>query len=89
VTSPEPLFTATVSEYVKVQCLVCGRRGYPGGSWQDACRAGHPYVCGCGRRFSTKQGLMSHRSKEAKAARQAEASGMDWPPVSDVHRPTE
>jgi hypothetical protein len=69
----------------KVRCTVCGRSGYPGeAGWQEACRAGHPYLCTCGRLFSTKQGLQRHRGHEAKAARDAADTGMGWPPVS-VH----
>lgn len=38
---------------VKVACIVCGRRGYPSGTWQDSCRRGHR-ACrnGCGRLMS-------------------------------------
>lgn len=45
----------------RVKCTVCGKPGYAGGSWQDQCRAGHPFVCSCGRRFYSKAGLSSHR----------------------------
>lgn len=84
----EELFApaGTTGRGVKVRCTVCGRSGYANAPWQESCRAGHPYACICGRVFSTKQGIARHLSHEAKAARQAQASGMDWPPVSD-HRP--
>lgn len=45
----------------KVQCTICHRTGYPDALWQNSCRAGHPYLCSCGRRFSTKSGIAAHR----------------------------
>jgi hypothetical protein len=44
----------------KVQCVICGRSGYPGGSWQVACRRGHPWSCSCGRRFNGLAGIAGH-----------------------------
>lgn len=45
----------------KVECEVCGARGYDGGRWQDNCLKGHPFECGeCGRRFSTSHGCANH-----------------------------
>lgn len=45
---------------IKVTCTVCGRSGYPNCSWQDSCKAGHPFVCLCGKRLSTRQGRSNH-----------------------------
>lgn len=46
----------------KLRCTVCGRTGYRGGRWAQACEAGHPHRCTtCGRRFSTPSGIASHR----------------------------
>lgn len=46
----------------RLHCTVCGKYGYPGGSWADDCKQGHPYVCrlGCGRRFSSLIGRSAH-----------------------------
>lgn len=45
----------------KVECTVCGRRGYDGGRWQDSCKRGHPFVCDeCGAKFSTGTGKAAH-----------------------------
>jgi len=44
----------------RVKCTVCGRPGYAGGSWQDACRQGHPYACSCGRKFATLVSITGH-----------------------------
>jgi hypothetical protein len=48
----------------KVTCIICGTRGYPGGTypngWQMSCLLGHPDQCpGCGARF-VKGGLSKH-----------------------------
>lgn len=44
-----------------VICTVCGRHGGGGCAWMEDCILGHPYVCACGRVFSTKQGIAAHR----------------------------
>lgn len=60
----------------RVACAVCGRVGYPGGRWQDPCRAGHPYSCRCGRRFTTRSGLSAHLLPRRPGARpQPEEAG--------------
>lgn len=85
--SDTALFTpADADQWTKVRCTVCGRSGYPSEGptgWQKDCRAGHPFKCTCGRLFSTKQGLAGHLRQMIRAAKQAQASGMDWPPVSN------
>lgn len=48
----------------RVQCIVCGTEGYPGGThpfgWQASCLLGHPDQCqACGARF-VKGGLSKH-----------------------------
>lgn len=53
------LFSST-GHREKVHCTICGRAGYAGGPWQDACRAGHPWACSCGRRFSGRAGIAAH-----------------------------
>lgn len=44
----------------RVQCTVCGRAGYKGGSWQNSCRTGHPFRCSCGRRFGNASAIAGH-----------------------------
>lgn len=44
----------------KIKCAVCGRSGYYGGSWYEACAIGHNYVCDCGKKFSTGQAFAHH-----------------------------
>ena len=64
---PVPEFTWTGRG--RLQCSVCGVKGYPPPDpiteeqhrWQQRCRAGHPYRCNvCGRRFTTAVGLSAH-----------------------------
>lgn len=50
VPGPEVSFERVRNRSLKVYCTVCGRRGYPGGRWQDTCRRGHlPCRNGCGK----------------------------------------
>lgn len=44
----------------KLRCAVCGKSGYHGGTWYESCAIGHPYVCDCGRKFSTGQAFAHH-----------------------------
>lgn len=59
----DKLFRYIPGRSTMVECTVCGRRGYSGGRWQDKCVAGHPHICKCGRKFSTKSGLAAHERK--------------------------
>lgn len=44
-----------------VMCPECGRHGFVGGTWADAClRNGHPYLCVCGQKFSSATGAAGH-----------------------------
>jgi hypothetical protein len=46
----------------KLVCVRCGRSGYRDGSWFESCVInGHPYECGCGRKFSSNQSLKGHQ----------------------------
>jgi hypothetical protein len=45
----------------RIRCTFCGRRGWMSGYWLDNCLKGHPYVCECGRVFSSKQAIATHR----------------------------
>lgn len=59
---PTPLFEPAGPHSVKVQCRVCGAKGYgpidPTSAtffpWQRHCMKGHPRLCLCGRRFTTR-----------------------------------
>lgn len=74
----------------RVKCTICGRSGYVDGTWQTPCIAGHPYVCSCGRKFSTLSGLSRHRGHEARAARTAARQfGITSTPHEVAARPTE
>lgn len=49
---PEPrvLFKPAGPRSSKLACVICGRRGYPGGRWQEVCRRGHAECRnGCGK----------------------------------------
>jgi len=57
----EELFIPTGNHHRRrVKCTICGRPGYAGGPWQDACRRGHPFSCSCGRRFSGQAAIAGH-----------------------------
>lgn len=48
----------------KVQCRICGRSGYMGGSWMNACRKPHDFACDdCPKAYPSKQALAAHRRK--------------------------
>jgi transcription elongation factor Elf1 len=38
----------------RVRCTVCGRTGYVGGTWKEACERGHLPCLDCGRQLSVK-----------------------------------
>ena len=54
-------FSWASARSVKLRCDICGRTGYGGGTWMDACREGHPHQCPCGRRFTSTSGLSAHQ----------------------------
>ena len=62
------LFTPVPSG--KIQCTICGRRGWPGYGprhWTNKCRAGHPYECPvCKRRFATRHAIGTHSRAHKK-----------------------
>ena len=62
------------SRSAKIRCVVCGTKGYgltnpqPGqvAGWQKKCLKGHPYVCACGRKFSSGQAIHQHLRVDRK-----------------------
>jgi hypothetical protein len=46
------LFPWVPTASCKVQCAVCGRRGYPGGAWQNPHRKGHAPCPDCGKQLT-------------------------------------
>ena len=68
----DPRFVYAFARGTKVACITCGRTGYDGGSWQDSCRRGHPYVCPeCPKAFSSKSGVAAHHRNVHRADRHA------------------
>lgn len=58
----EVLFRRLPNAHVpKVECVICGASGFPGGRWQNACKKGHPFQCPqCGARKNSSSGLANH-----------------------------
>jgi len=63
-------FTHAAASGLRVACVTCSATGYPGGKWQEKCRAGHPHACPeCPRVFSTGQGAAAHHRNVHRADR--------------------
>ena len=37
---------------IRIRCSICGREGYPGGRWMEACERGHAPCPDCGKQLS-------------------------------------
>lgn len=66
----DPQFEYVGPKGTRMRCVTCGTTGYPGGSWQEKCREGHPYQCpDCERVFATAQGAAAHQRNVHRADR--------------------
>lgn len=76
----EGLFVWAGARGRRVKCSVCGAIGYPGGSWQEGHRTGHPFECSiCQRVFINVQGIAAHRRHHEMSADQKRADGFSKP----------
>lgn len=90
-TAPPPstleLFEPLSPRSGKVRCRVCGRDGWPGGLWQQPCRAGHPWACTCGRRFSTRASAGHHEGHAAHSLAGAAGHRITEEPTMTTEQP--